>query len=148
VQIGEKYEDAALTRVEEAVERHQVGYQLWLQDVADARHRLSVWDMDDFWSRVTVMNLRISKPTLLFVDAWVKAVVNGQVSPGMTDRGLRELVARREQSIKRGQSRLMNDKLLRTWSRESGSGRLVYRWPAVRRIPTRQHEPRRTDAGT
>jgi hypothetical protein len=147
-QIGEKYEAVGLTRIEEPVERHRVGYEDWLQDIDDAGHRLSVWDMPDFWSRVTAVNPRISPSTRLFVDAWVKAVVSAQVPAGMTDRSLRDLVARREQSIKRGQSRLTNDKLLRTWSGESGSGRLVYRWPVVRRILTDIHEPRSTDAGT
>jgi hypothetical protein len=35
---------------------------------------------------------------------------------------------------KRGQARLINDRLMGQWGGASGSGRLNFRWPVVRRI--------------
>ena len=59
---------------------------------------------------------------------------------GGANEKLRQLVSDREQRQKKGQSRLTNDRLLRTWSGESGSARLTYRWDQVRRIVQDIHE--------
>ena len=66
-------------------------------------------------------------------------MVNGAAATA-TDGGLRRLVEGRERTVKRAQSRFVNDKLLGTWSGASGSGRLVFRWPQVRRILTDIHD--------
>jgi hypothetical protein len=41
---------------------------------------------------------------------------------------------------KQTQSRLVNDKLLRTWSGAAGTTRLSYRWGNVTRLLTDVHE--------
>jgi hypothetical protein len=70
------------------------------------------------------------------VTGWIDAVLDGTALNCMSDRHLRELVAERERRIKRGQSRLVNDKLLGAWAGESGAGRLTFRWSQVRRMVT------------
>jgi len=62
------------------------------------------------------------------VNQWMAAVLDGSAKLALTDpqRRLRQLVANREQSIKRAQSRLTNTKLLATWSGASGTGELVF----------------------
>lgn len=148
LQIGERYEGERLTRVDDPVERHREAYEDdWLVEVSELSGRLVAWDRQDFWRRVLIGNPRVNARTRIFVDAWVDAIVDERVVSGVTDGSLRQLVADREKAIKRAQSRLVNDKLLLTWSGESGSGRLTYRWPVVRRIVTDIWEPRSADAG-
>lgn len=134
VQIGERYEGAGLTRVEEPVEVHREGYEAWLADVTERQSALWSWNRDDFWTLVKAHNTRITPATRGFVGTWTDAVLSGKAAAGIDDARLRRLVADRERAIKGGQSRLTNDKLLVTWAGQSGSGRLTYRWPMVRRI--------------
>jgi hypothetical protein len=81
-------------------------------------------------------NPRVGSATRLFVDTWLDAVITGSRTGVADQRQLRDLVSTREQKQKKAQSRLTNQRLLRTWSGESGSAQLTYRWPQVRRIVT------------
>ena len=82
----------------------------------------------------------------MFVTAWIAAVVDGSARTALGNESQRRLVSDRERAIKRSQSRLVNDRLLGAWSGESGNGRLVYRWPQVRRIITDIHNGVASDA--
>jgi hypothetical protein len=95
---------------------------------------------------VTRVNPRISPGTRLFVDTWLDTVTTGNAAAVAMNERLRQLVSGREQAQKKAQSRLTNDRLLRTWSGESGSAALTYRWPVVRRIVTDTHEGLTRDA--
>jgi hypothetical protein len=65
--------------------------------------------------------------TRQFVDTWLDAVVAGSWGSVADRDDLRTLVSTREQRQKKKQSRLVNDRLLRTWSGESGSAQLTFR---------------------
>jgi hypothetical protein len=83
----------------------------------------------------------------VFVDTWLGTVTGGNAAAVAMNGQLRQLVSSREQAQKKAQSRLTNDRLLRTWSGESGSAALTYRWPVVRRIVTDIHDGLARDAG-
>jgi Family of unknown function (DUF6361) len=100
----------------------------------DSRHQLAAWDPAGFWDFVLLGNPRIGPVTRGFVTAWIGAVRAGRAAAAAESSDLRELVERRERLHKKAQSRLTNDRLLRTWSGAAGSARLTYRWSQVRRI--------------
>ena len=138
--VGERYEAAGLSRVVTPVQTYRDAYGTWLQALEEAQPQLQSWDREAFWSFVRRCNPRITDRTRLFVVTWTNAVLDKTVYRATEDAGLRATIADRERAIKKSQSRLTNDKLLGAWSGESGSGRLAYRWPQVRRIVTDIHQ--------
>jgi len=146
LQVGERYEAAGHSRIVDPVQGYRDAYDGWVAALETSRSHLQTWDRTEFWKLVLQRNPRIAPRTQLFVTAWTNAVRDGTAHTGMTDQGLRALVADRERAIKKSQSRMVNDKLLGAWSGESGSGRLVYRWPQVRRIVTDVHDGMTADA--
>jgi hypothetical protein len=146
--IGERYESADLTRISDPVDGYRDRIDAWSKECAGLGAALSGWNREEFWSLVLQANPRISMATRLFVDAWVNAVCADQSSAVADDQALRDLVTRRERQQKKAQSRLSNERLLRTWSGASGSAQLVYRWPQVRRILTDIHDGLGRHAGT
>ncbi|MEU5786805.1 DUF6361 family protein [Micromonospora purpureochromogenes] len=138
--IAKRYEQAGLTEREEPVAWYRNALMKW-NDRVSAEHSLKGWDRSGMWSRLIQQNPRIAANAAArrFIDRWLDAVTSGAAGDAATDPTLHNLVAERERSVKRGQSRLVNDKLLRTWSGASGSRPLVFRWPQVRRILTDIH---------
>ena len=139
--VAERYEQAGLTGIEDPVRVYQEAFDRWAAQAATTGG-LKGWDREAMWTSVTGQNPRTaSNPgARLFVDTWLDAVVSGGAAAAAKDGGLRRLVEGRERTVKRAQSRFVNDKLLGTWSGASGSGRLVFRWPQVRRILTDIHD--------
>lgn len=144
--IGERYEAADLTRIPEPVTTYRERLEQWSSDCADASHQLAAWDRDGMWDLVVRANARMGPSTRLFIDTWLNAVAAGEANTVADNAPLRELVATRERRQKKAQSRLTNDRLLRTWSGESGSAQLTYRWPRVRRVVTDVREGEERDA--
>jgi hypothetical protein len=137
--VAERYEAARYTRVPTPVETYRERLGDWEGECRRAATELQGWPRDAMWALVARTNPRISPITRVFVDTWLDAVCTGEGSVA-DDEGLRAHVARRERTQKRKQSRFDNDGLLRAWSGESGSARLTYRWPTVRRLVTDVHE--------
>lgn len=133
--VAERYEHAEFTTLEDPVDRYRDELESWAYEV-EAESRWSHWDRADLWSDVTAQNARIAGNLRMrgFVDFWLDAVVSGGAATAGTDRTLRALVGERERSMKKAQSRLVNERLLRTWSGASASGRLTFRWTQVRRM--------------
>ena len=100
------------------------------------------------WDLVLRANPRVGPATRMFVDTWLDAVVTGPRADIAERRKLRALIAGREQKQKKAQSRLANERLLRTWSGASGSAPLIYRWLQVRRIVTDIRQGADRDAGS
>jgi hypothetical protein len=132
--IAEKYELDGFTEVDSPVSRYREGVAEWAGQVAN-EHALNGWDRDDMWRRVIAQNPRIAHniPARTFIDRWLD-VINAQTADLADNDGVRRLVEGRERFVKGAQSRLVNTKLLRTWSGHSGSRRLTFRWPQVRRM--------------
>ncbi|MEU5529306.1 DUF6361 family protein [Micromonospora chersina] len=139
--VAERYEQAGLTEREAPVAWYESALQEWNERVS-AEHDLKGWDRSSMWARLERQNSRIvgNAAARRFIDRWLDAVKSGVAGDAATDQSLRNLVGERERSVKKGQSRLVNDKLLRTWSGASGSRQLVYRWPQVRRILADIHD--------
>lgn len=139
--VAERYERAGLTVVEAPIDAYRERLVDWGEDVAD-EPRLATWDREAMWQQVTGRNPRIGGVSGMrtFVNRWLDGVDGGRASDAATDDGLRSLVAVRERSVKKGQSRLANDSLLRAWSGASGSARLIYRWTQVRRLLLDVHD--------
>ena len=146
--IAERYEAAGLSLIAAPVDRYRTEYQGWREQLHNSAVVLKAWKRDEFWIHIRDSNPRVSEQTRKFVDTWIDAVLDGSVVAGADDARLRMLVGAREQSIKKSQSRLTNDKLLGDWSGGSGSGQLTYRWRQVRRIITDIQGARNVDAGT
>lgn len=140
LRVAEEYEAAGFTKLVGHVELYREALADWEGDVA-AHRGLARWDVARFWDRVIAANPRIASNLGArgFVNAWLAGAVGGS-GAGMADRpDLRVLVTERERGIKRGQSRLTNEGLLRVWSGQSGSAPLTFRWSQARRILTDVH---------
>jgi hypothetical protein len=138
--VGERYEEAGLTRVLDPVETYREVLKNWAIQVA-AHQDFAMWDPRGLWERVIAANPRIAANITgrRFVEAWLHAVMTGSAAGTAEDPSLRALVRDRERAVKRAQSRFINKKLLATWSGKSGSARLAFRWPQARRILTDVH---------
>ncbi|MBY6687221.1 hypothetical protein HQ305_16805 [Rhodococcus sp. BP-149] len=132
--IAERYEAAGLTTHAQPVDRYREDISDWAESVQADGELLSAWDRQEMWDLVRTTNPRIGLQTRAFVDGWIDAVLAGKGAAVADDSGVRSLVDLRERRQKGAQSRLVNDRLLRTWSGASGTSMLVYRWPQVKRI--------------
>ena len=131
--VAEKYVDRGYNRVSNAIAKYQDLIEKWAVECTGSRQRLATWDRTAMWDLVRSKNARIGLPTITFVENWLGNVISGRPMNTVDDPALRNLV--RERELRRGkQSRLQNDKLLASWSGESGAGRLNFRWGKVRRI--------------
>ena len=134
--VAEQYTKAGHNRVEPPDYREQ------LAEWAERMATVEPWDRSDMWSRLITINPRIAMnmQARLFIEAWLNLVLAGRASGAPDDGELRELVARREKTVKKTQSRLVNEKLLRGWTGASGNRQMVYRWPQVQRMLTDIHD--------
>ena len=119
-------------------------FQDW-QGVIDERSaELAAWDVDDFWAFVASQRPGRTSLAQRFIDSWIHLV-----RAGATDSpAAQSLVAAREKEQKRGQARLVNDRLLRQWGGSSGTDRLAFRWGQVRRMMSDLNGAEVGDAGT
>lgn len=134
LQVGERYENEGLTGVQDPVSTLRSAYEDWVLEVAVHEPDLARWKTNDFWQRLLAISPRISPTTKQFVSTWLRYSLEGRAAEGPEDTALRELVADRERTIKRSQSRLVNERLLESWNGESGTGRQSYRWRQAHRI--------------
>lgn len=146
--IAERYEKAKLTAIEEPVAVYREALDEWDDEIVDVGW--AGWDRALMWATVISRNPRIATNIRLraFVDTWLDAVTGGAVTGAAENTSLRDLVADRERSVKRAQSRLINDRLLRTWSGGSGTRRLSFRWTQVRRLLLDVHNGLEGDVAT
>lgn len=142
VLIAERYRDSGFKREPPPVEDRTRTYQEWLDRLDDHHRLLKEWRPEALWELVDSSGSRVTFRTRAFVEAWASAIASGAVVESLTDTSdpLRTLIANREQSTKRGQSRLTNTRLLASWGGSSGTSPLTFRWTQVRRIVTDIHE--------
>ncbi|MCY4615171.1 MAG: DUF6361 family protein [Chloroflexi bacterium] len=96
---------------------------------------LGDWNLDRLWALAAEQGRPVSVRTRSFVSAWLDLARRRWSGPALAgDAGARELVARRELVQKGSQARLRNDRLMRQWGGASGTGRLNFRWPFIKRL--------------
>lgn len=134
--IAERYEAAGKVTIEHPVDRYRDALTTWAEDVQSHGALLRGWDRQELWDLVRGLNPRIGLQTRTFVNAWLDVVIDGHGATAAEDPEIRSLVELRERHQKKAQSRLENDKLLRSWSGASGTSRLICRWPQVKRMVT------------
>jgi hypothetical protein len=139
--IGEWYESKALSNVSDPVDTYRTALDDWAEQ-ALAHPKRSLWDTAAMWRRVMRQNPRLEGNIRArrFIGDWLDVFVRGDIQGIADDVALRQLIKQRERSIKGAQSRLTNEKLLRSWAGASGSRRLTYRWGNVATVIADIHE--------
>lgn len=140
--VGQRYVEEGCTRVEDPVATYRTAYAEWLNKLSSHRAELHDWDAQRFFTLIDDGKNRVSPRTCMFVNNWTAAVTDGSVANAMTDQGerLKKIIAERERSMKKGQSRLTNTKLLGAWQGAAGAAEMVFRWDQVRRLVADVHE--------
>ncbi|MCY3896250.1 MAG: DUF6361 family protein [Chloroflexi bacterium] len=129
--LAERAEEMRLSRHEGRRDQYKSWLDEWRQDFRAINAR--AWDLNGLWGLVAAQGRPAALPTRSFICEWVGLARESGGRPA-DDGKARELIRRREHVQKRGQARLVNDRLMRQWGGASGSGRLNFRWPVVRRI--------------
>lgn len=138
--VAERYADVRFSRIDDMRQHYRDLLAEWAEDLA-ADERLATWDVRAMWTQVESINPRIraNGSTKSFVTSWMKHAIACGGKDVADSKVLRELVASRERNIKKGQSRLLNKKLLEEWSGRSGSSALTFRWQQVNQILSDVH---------
>lgn len=150
--VAEAYAKAAFGSDDFSVQPYEQRFAWWMGQLERERSALDGWDEDAFWGFIRGRNPRVSPLAERFVREWttiarsdrIADVLDGGSEPA---RQARTLITRRERTLKAGQSRLVNQRLLQAWGpadigrqplRETApSGpqvTLTYRWANVRTI--------------
>lgn len=126
VQLQLTEDNGLATRYREALDR-------WSEEVHGHELAQTHWDLNELWAVTSSEGGDVPHLTRVFVSDWLVAAeaAGWDIAGSATARAL---VSQREQRRKGPQSRFTNEKLLRQWGGGSGTGRLSYRWPQVRRI--------------
>ena len=96
---------------------------------------LGDWNLDRLWALAAEQGRPVSMRTRSFVSDWLDLIRRGWSGPALAGDGeARELVSSRELHQKGSQARLRNDRLMRQWGGASGTARLNFRWPFIKRL--------------
>ncbi len=129
--LAERAEEMGLSRHAGLRDQYKSQLEKWQEDFQGIN--AGAWDLNGLWALIAAQGRPAAPPTRSFVSEWVDLA---RASGGRLadDDKARELIRNRERVQKRGQARLINERLMRQWGGASGSGRLNFRWPVVRRI--------------
>ncbi|MCY3748054.1 MAG: DUF6361 family protein [Chloroflexi bacterium] len=130
--LAERAEELGLSRYDGSRDRYITRLDEWQKDFQETN--AGAWDLNRLWALVAVQGRPAALTTRSFVSEWVDLARAGTGTRLADDGDARELIRRRERQQKRGQARLINERLMRQWGGASGSDRLNFRWPVVRRI--------------
>ena len=110
---------------DEKADEHRAGLDRWVQglDMSEVR----AWSLERLWELTIGFGHAITPATRRFVEQWV-SVVAAQARTVGDDATVRDMVRRREMSLKRARSRFTNRRALDQWGGSSGLGRMTYRW--------------------
>ena len=104
----------------------------WRRDIEASD--VGAWNLDRLWALVVKQGGSVSARTRSFVSSWVALAQRPTGQTLADDVGARTLVEEREFHQKGSQARLRNDRLIRQWGGASGTARLNFRWPFIRRL--------------
>ena len=130
--LAERAEELGLSEHVGSRDRYKTRLDEW--QVEFQKIDVGAWDLNRLWALVAEQGRPAAQPTRSFVSDWVDLARAGTGTRLADDGDARELIRRREHRQKGGQARLRNDRLMRQWGGASGSDRLNFRWPVVRRI--------------
>lgn len=118
-----------LLRREEKAAEYRERYNQWAQslDLTDLR----VWSLSLLWQLTMDKGHTIGPLTRRFVERWIELVREDPLNL-LDHQEVRNLIRRREETLKGARSRFRNRRALEQWGGASGLGRLVYRWPTAR----------------
>jgi hypothetical protein len=106
----------------------------WAREIEGRSSELGRCDRATFWDLVAEAGTRTPPPTRHFIERWLDLTIEGDPGRIANDRAARRLIGERERAVKRGRARLHNPQALALWGGDSGTARLVYRWPNARTI--------------
>ena len=86
------------------------------------------WDLKDLWNLTIGHGHTITAATRRFVETWIDLVIS-RASVISDDKKARHLIEMRERILKGTRSRFINRRALEQWGGQSGTRRLVFRWP-------------------
>lgn len=130
--LAERAEELGLAGHDGRRDRYTTRLDEWQEDFQAINP--GAWDLNGLWGLVAVQGRPAALATRSFVCEWVELARAGTGTRLADDSNARRLIRQREHVQKRGQARLSNDRLMRQWGGASGSDRLSFRWPVVRRI--------------
>ena len=147
--IGEEYDKMPPPKKhDEMAERYRDEIDTWVREyVEPSLADLRAWDVARMWELTLAQNPRIDPRAQAFANAWIEGIRSVGHNGLADNRPLRQLVRAREER-KGKQSRLLNERMLATWSGASGTGQLEYRWGTVRVIVNDIIHGLNDDAGT
>lgn len=132
---------------EDLLQQHRDALEQWAADVDAERAALKAWNLSDLWVLADEASRPVKHRTRLFITDWVTLTRDTPRNAVEKSAAMLEAVRVRERQIKRGQSRLVNDRLMRQWGGSSGAGRLTYRWEQALRMLS-DIEEGRSNAGS
>lgn len=124
------------------VERYEGELGEWSVSVQARWGELGQWyeRRDEFWN-LEFLDQAIPRPTVDFVNGWLRLVFEGGDLSAIGDNsGAQLLIRNRERFMKGARAKLESPKALATWGGASGNYRLIYRWNNAKRIITDIHE--------
>jgi hypothetical protein len=104
-------------------------YRDWLRDWSEELDLDTVraWSLDDLWDAVDHPDHSIRPFAKRFVTEW-RGLVLGESGEILDSAAARKLVEKREQDLKKGQSRYANHAVRDRWTGKSGVERISFRW--------------------
>jgi hypothetical protein len=105
----------------------------WSEELQGRESEIRSWKVSDFWQLARSI-ANVHPRTFEFVNHWLELTTWESPAKASDDRTARALLQMREQRLKGPRARLNNPRALELWGGDSGTGRLVYRWPTGRRL--------------
>ena len=107
----------------------------WADRVEEESIRFGVWDRKAFWTTVSSVNPGVPERTSEFVNAWLDLALEAPGPSALAESPVaRELISKREWSLKKGRARLHDRRALELWTGAAGTGLLTYRWSVAQWI--------------
>ncbi len=125
---------AELSERRDRIEEYEASLDAWREGLTARSAQLTAWNRHKFWQLV-MDHGHIAVPTQRFVSDWLElSLADGGPQNLASSAAARALIRNREVWLKRGRSRLENERHLEMWSGAAGIAQLGYRWSIARRI--------------
>lgn len=126
VMLSERAAQRGLPNGERWLEGHRSEMAAWQSSVEARRSAIEIQSRPAFWQLVYGSGARVTPGARRFVDAWLDLV--GQRDELVESTVARTLIAQRERTLKKGLSRLRNDRALEMYQGAAGASELSFRW--------------------